>query len=151
MPVTVRPAAATDLPGVVACVEAAFEPYVARIGKRPTPMLADYAALIAADRVRVLTDAGVVAGVLVLEADACRLFVEVMAVRPERQRCAFGRRLMGFAETIARGKGLDKVELYTHERMLEALSFYRGLGYVETGRRVEDGYARVYLRKTVGA
>jgi GNAT superfamily N-acetyltransferase len=151
MPATVRPATATDLSGVVACVEAAFEKYVARIGKPPAPMLADYAALIAAGRVQVLTDAGGVAGVLVLEADARRLFVDVMAVRPERQRCGFGRRLMGFAEAMARGKGIDRIELYTHERMLEALSFYRGLGYVETGRRIEDGYARVYLRKTVGA
>jgi ribosomal protein S18 acetylase RimI-like enzyme len=147
----VRPATATDLPGVVACVEAAFRKYVARIGKPPTPMLADYAALIAADRVRVLTDAGGVAGVLVLDADPRRMFIDVMAVRPERQRCGFGRRLMHLAEAIARGKGLDSVELYTHERMLEALSFYRGLGYVETGRRTEDGYARVYLRKTIGA
>ena len=55
------------------------------------------------------------------------------------------------AEAMARGKGLARVELYTHERMLEALSFYRGLGYVETSRRTEDGYARVYLRKTIGA
>jgi ribosomal protein S18 acetylase RimI-like enzyme len=151
MAVTMRPATATDLPGVVACVEAAFGKYVARIDKPPSPMLADYAALIAADRVRVLTDAGGVAGVLVLEADTRRLFVEVMAVRPERQRRGFGQRLMECAEAIARGKGLDKIELYTHERMIEALSFYRGLGYVETGRRVEDGYARGYLRKTIGA
>jgi ribosomal protein S18 acetylase RimI-like enzyme len=52
---------------------------------------------------------------------------------------------------MAQGKGLDTVELYTHERMVEALSFYRGLGYVETGRRIEDGYARVYLRKSLVA
>ena len=151
MAVTVRPGTATDLPSIVACVEAAFERYVARIGKPPAPMRADYAALIAADRVQVLTDGGVVAGVLVLEADARRLFVDVMAVCPERQRRGFGQRLMRFAEATARGKGLDTIELYTHERMVEALSFYQALGYVETGRRVEDGYARVYLRKAVPA
>jgi ribosomal protein S18 acetylase RimI-like enzyme len=151
MPATVRAATATDLQGVVACVEAAFETYIARIGKPPAPMLADYAALIAAGRVQVLTDAGGVVGVLVLEADPRRVFIDVLAVRAERQRCGFGRRLMGCAEAMARAKGLDRVELYTHERMIEALSFYRGLGYVEIGRRVEDGYARVFLRKTMGA
>jgi ribosomal protein S18 acetylase RimI-like enzyme len=114
-------------------------------------MVADYAALIAAGCVRIPSEADTVVGVLVLEAQVTRLFIDVMAVHPERQRRGFGQRLMRFAEAMAQGKGLDTVELYTHERMVEALSFYRGLGYVETGRRIEDGYARVYLRKSLVA
>jgi ribosomal protein S18 acetylase RimI-like enzyme len=146
---TIRPAEESDLHAIEACVEAAFAPYVARIGKPPAPMLADYAASIAARRVHVLTEADAVAGVLVRsDRDDC-LFVDVMAVHPDRQRSGLGQRLMRFAEAAAQSKGLDTVALYTHERMVEALSFYLALGYVETERRVEDGYARVYLRKTI--
>ncbi|MGH6899288.1 MAG: GNAT family N-acetyltransferase [Geminicoccaceae bacterium] len=120
---------------MIAGVEAAFEPHVARIGKPPAPMLADDAALIGAGRVQVLEDAGVLAGILVLAPRSDRLVVEVLAIRPDRHGHGLGRRLMRFAESVAQSKGLDKVALYTHERMVEALSFYRGLGYVGTERR----------------
>ena len=39
------------------------------------------------------------------------------------------------AESVAHGNGLDTVALYAHDRMVEALSFYVALGYVETDRR----------------
>jgi ribosomal protein S18 acetylase RimI-like enzyme len=148
-PITVRPAQQADLRAIEACIEAALAPYARRIGKPPAPMLADHRAAIAAGRVHVLIEGAEVAGVLVRDdRDDC-LFVDVLAVLPSRHRSGIGRHLMRFAEAGARSKGLDTVALYTHERMVEALSFYRALGYVETGRRVEDGYARVYLRKSV--
>ena len=49
---------------------------------------------------------------------------------------------MAFAEQAARGRGLAEVPLYTHEVMHGALALYRALDYQETGRRLEDGYAR---------
>ena len=148
MTVTVRPAEHPDLPAVIACVKAAFGPYVARIGKPPAPMLADYAALIGAGCVYVLPDADGVVGALVLQPQSDHLFVDVLAIRPDRHGHGLGRTLMEFAEVLAQGKGLDTVALYTHELMVEALSFYAALGYVETDRRAESGYRRVYLRKT---
>jgi hypothetical protein len=39
------------------------------------------------------------------------------------------------------------VTLYTNERMTENLVFYPALGYVETGRGMQDGFARVFYRK----
>jgi hypothetical protein len=35
--------------------------------------------------------------------------------------------------------------------MVENLQLYPRLGFVETERRVEDGYRRVYFRKTLDA
>jgi hypothetical protein len=57
-------------------------------------------------------------------------------------------RTVQFAEQLPHGNGLDTVALYTHQRIVEALSFHAALGYVETGRRVKSGHARVYLRRT---
>jgi len=56
---------------------------------------------------------------------------------------------MAFAEDRARDEGLAEVVLYTNERMTENLRFYPALGYAETGRAVQDGFARVFYRKAV--
>ncbi len=45
--------------------------------------------------------------------------------------------------------GLPEVSLYTNEAMVENLRLYPRLGFVETGRRVEDGYRRVFFRKSL--
>jgi ribosomal protein S18 acetylase RimI-like enzyme len=80
---------------------------------------------------------------------AGHLFVENVAVRPDHQGRGFGRRLMAFAEDMARERGQPAVELYTNVKMTENFPFYEGLGFVETERRHENGFDRVYLRKTL--
>jgi ribosomal protein S18 acetylase RimI-like enzyme len=144
----IRLAEADDQAAVVACVEAAFGVLIRQIGKPPSPMLADYGALIGTGQVHVLEDRGIV-GVLVIEPRAAGLFVETLAIDPARQREGLGCRLMAFAEAAARRQGRVAVELYTNAVMTGALGLYRALGYHEIRRRHEDGYARVYLRKPV--
>jgi ribosomal protein S18 acetylase RimI-like enzyme len=58
--------------------------------------------------------------------------------------------LIELAESEARRRGLRELTLYTHECMTENIGMYRALGYVETERRTESGYRRVYMRKVVG-
>lgn len=41
-----RPARASDVAGMAACVEAAYSPYVERIGRKPGPMVEDYSKII---------------------------------------------------------------------------------------------------------
>jgi ribosomal protein S18 acetylase RimI-like enzyme len=122
-------------------------PYVARIGRPPAPMLQDYAALIRKCAVHVLEGPEGLIGVLVLEPRTDHLFIDTIAVNPAHRGKGFGRTLMRFAENQARRRVLPEIRLYTHERMTETLPFYAALGFVETGRRLEDGYARIYFRK----
>jgi GNAT superfamily N-acetyltransferase len=143
----IRPALPSDAAAVTACVRAAYAGYVERIGREPAPMGADYAALIAAGAVWVAHEAGCVVGVLVLQTRGPALLVENVAVRPERQGRGLGRELIGFAEGHARRAGLAAVTLYTNARMTENLRFYPALGYIETGRGIQDGFARVFYRK----
>jgi len=56
---------------------------------------------------------------------------------------------MNFAEGQARELGCRAIELYTNELMTENILIYPRLGYRETRRAVEEGYARVFFRKTV--
>jgi len=138
-----------DVAAVERVVREAYEVYVADIGRPPAPMTADYGALVRAGEVWVAREDGGVAGVLVIRAEGRALLLENVAVAPDRQGRGIGRALIDFAEEQARDLGLDEVTLYTNERMTGNLRLYPRLGYVETGRRVEDGYARVFFRKPV--
>ncbi len=54
---------------------------------------------------------------------------------------------MRFAEEHAIAHQVNELRLYTHELMIENLSYYAKLGYEEVERRVEDGYSRIFMRK----
>ncbi len=146
----IRPATPSDESFIVACVRAAYEIYVPRIGKPPAPMLADYTGLIRSGVVHVLESGATPAGLIVIHPGDGHLFVENLAVAPAHHGRGLGRALMAFAEAEARHRGLPEIRLYTHARMTENLGFYRHLGYRVTARREEDGYRRVYFRKRLG-
>ena len=136
-----------DRPGVEATVRDAYGLYVERIGREPAPMAADYGRLIAEGLVYVLELDGDLAGLIVLVAGSDHLLVENVAVAPAYQGRGLGRRLMAFAEREAGAAGLPEVRLYTNVAMTENLRFYPALGYEETRRVVEGGFARVYFSK----
>ena len=144
----IRSATPTDLREIEAVVRAAYSPYVARIGKEPGPMLDDYASLVDQGRVHVLDDGGV-AGVLVLIPEREAMLLDNVAVRPEAQGKGYGRRLLAFAEDEARRHGLSRVRLYTHVLMVENLGLYSSLGYVETHRGEQNGYACAFMEKSL--
>jgi len=145
--VDLRPATRGDVEGIVACVSAAYGPYVERIGRKPGPMLADYAKIIHEHQVFVAERAGLVVGVLVLAATPEGFLLENIAVDPQFQGKGVGRRMLEFAESEARRRGFESLYLYTHEKMAENRALYAKIGYVEYDRRVDNGLARVYLRK----
>ncbi|MDH3581754.1 MAG: GNAT family N-acetyltransferase [Hyphomicrobiales bacterium] len=131
-------------------VRGAYALYVPRMGREPAPMVADYEMLIAGKHLEVTETDGNIAGILVSFARGDHLHVENVAVSGAAQGRGVGRALMDRAEEQARNLGLNAVELYTNEVMEENFPFYAALGYVITGRAVEDGYKRVYFRKELG-
>ena len=112
-------------------------------------MAADYTTLVATGETWVGMEDDRMVGVLVIRPGDGELELENVAVDPGCQGRGLGRALIAFAEDHARELGLVAVTLYTNEAMTENLRLYPALGFVETGRRVEDGYRRVYFRKTV--
>jgi ribosomal protein S18 acetylase RimI-like enzyme len=144
----IRRAEPADRAVVEAIVEAAYSPYIARMGKPPGPMLDDYVALIAQGAVSVLEDsAGEIAAIIVLLPKPDHLLLDNIAVSPNRQGQGFGRRLIEFAEAEARRLGHRELRLYTHETMTENIALYTRIGFVETGRGHEAGYDRVFMTK----
>ncbi|MDX1423296.1 MAG: GNAT family N-acetyltransferase [Kiloniellales bacterium] len=148
---TIRPATGGDLAHVQACAKAAYALYVARIGKAPAPMVADFQAQIAAGQVYVAEADGEVAGFVVLYPRRDHLHVENVAVFPARQGLGLGGALLAFAEQEARRRRLAAVELYTNAKMTENLALYPRLGYREIDRREEAGFSRVFYRKEIGS
>ena len=146
--VSIRPANAADVAWITECVHQAYQHYAARIGRTPLPMLEDYAHVIAHREIFVAELGGEIIGVLVLAAGDENMLLENVAVSPKHQGKGFGRALLEFAESEAQRAGSQAVCLYTHAKMIENQSLYAKFGYVEFDRRTENGYDRVYMRKT---
>jgi GNAT superfamily N-acetyltransferase len=143
----IRRAGAAEAAAVAALVERAYAPWVAVIGRRPAPMDDDYGARCAAGEAFVLERDGAPAAIIVLEDAADHLWLDNVAVDPPWQGEGLGRALLAFADAEARRRGFAEVRLLTHQKMLANIALYTRLGYVETARRVEDGFARVFMAK----
>jgi ribosomal protein S18 acetylase RimI-like enzyme len=128
---------------------AAYAPYLERIGRRPPPMDADFPTLVAADEVELAELDGTVVGYVVWRIETDHVFIENVAVDPERAGQGIGRSLLDWVERQAQAAGHRELRLYTNARMTENLRLYPRLGWVRTGRRIEDGLDRVFFHKTV--
>jgi len=147
MPPTLRPAIPADSPTVEAIVQSAYAPYIARIGRKPGPMLDNYPALIAEGRVQLLQDGTETLGVLVLIPQPDAMLLDNVALHPSAQGRGLGRLLLNAAEQAARNAGYTTIRLYTHVMMTENIALYTRLGYHETHRAEEHGLHRVYMSK----
>jgi ribosomal protein S18 acetylase RimI-like enzyme len=141
----IRPAGAGDVAAVKAVTDAAYHPYIERIGVVPVPMEADHAANVAAGRVFVTGDP--VIGLVVLEEHDDHLFLDSIAVHPDAHGRGVGRRLLRFVDARARALGLPEVRLYTNAMMWENQKIYPKYGYEVVERRGDGPYDRVHYRK----
>jgi ribosomal protein S18 acetylase RimI-like enzyme len=145
--IRIRAATLADVPVVADIVEHAYGPYIARIGKRPGPLLDDYAARVSEGVVWVIEEGTTIAALIVLLPKVGHLLLDNIAVAPTRQGFGLGRRLLAFAEAEAVRRGYREIRLYTHEAMTENQRLYAAIGYQETGRGTEAGYERVFMCK----
>lgn len=145
----IRPATSDDIEAIKACARAAYALYVERIGREPAPMVADFATQVAAGQVFVCVNQDTLLGYVICYPQGDHMHLENVAVNPDYKGQGVGSRLIKFVEEKTRQAGLATVELYTNLKMFENLRMYPKLGYIETGRRCEDGFERVFFRKTV--
>lgn len=149
--IAVRCAERSDVVDVRRCVEAAYGPYIDRIGKPPSPMLDDYESLIDGGVVRVAALSGRVVGLIVLWAEDDHLYIDNVAADPDARGQGIGSALMARAEAEARSAGLAEIRLYTNEAMVENVGYYARRGFIETHRGVRAGYQRIYFSRPLTA
>ena len=145
----IRKAIPSDLEQVEACAVAAYTRYIERIGKAPAPMVADFAASIENEHLYVIEANANVCGFVVFYARDNHIHLENVALDPRFQGRGLGMRLIEFVEQRAKADGYLRVELYTNAKMTENLGLYPRLGYQQFDRRVENGFDRVYFKKTL--
>jgi ribosomal protein S18 acetylase RimI-like enzyme len=141
----IRAAGLADVAAVKAVTDAAYHPYIERIGRLPQPMESDHAANVAAGRVFVTGDP--VIGLVVVEAYEDHLFLDNIGVHPDAHGRGVGRRLLEFVDSRARDLGLPEVRLYTNALMWENQKIYPKFGYEVVERRVDGPYDRIHYRK----
>ncbi len=148
--IRIRPAVLCDVPAIRAIAKAAYAPYVPLIGRKPAPMVADFDAVVAAGYADVALAGSEVAGYIIhMSATPDGWFLENLAVSPAAQRTGLGHALIAHAEAAARAAGACEITLYTNAKMEANLAFYPRLGYIETHRAVENGFDRVFFRKSI--
>ena len=89
-------------------------------------------------------DEGTVVGTVMAGYDGHRRWVNYLAVAPEHRRRGLGRALMHEAQERLRRLGCPKVNLQIRGDNLEAIAFYRRIGFSEDdvlsmGKRLEEG------------
>ena len=137
--IAVRRAGEEDLPGVLACLAAAFEAYreaytkeafsdTVLSGPDPLRRFRDMTVLVAVD------EAGKIVGTVAHRmVGAGEGHVRGMAVLPELQGRGVAAKLLGAAEEQLRSQGCLRVTLNTTEVLKRAREFYRSRGYGTTG------------------
>lgn len=142
-----------DVPIIQSMVDAAYTKYIDRIGKRPAPMDEDYHQAIHTHTVLVLRETAKnrVVGAIVLQLNPSSDSVKIdnLVVHPAAQGHRYGRVLMNCAEDLARSQDYRALTLYTNVKMYENLGVYSKMGFHETERKHEDGFDRVYFRKSL--
>ncbi|MFI6422730.1 GNAT family N-acetyltransferase [Streptomyces sp. NPDC050842] len=145
----IRPAVTADVPAVKAVIDAAFHPYIERIGLVPAPMEADHAANVAAGLVFVTGDP--VRGLVVVVPEADHLYLDAIAVHPDARGTGLGRALLRWVEARARQLGRPEVRLLTNAMMWENQKLYERYGYEVVERRADGPYDRIHYRKVLNA
>jgi GNAT superfamily N-acetyltransferase len=139
-PFAIREATAEDVPGILACLAAAFEPY------RPSYTPAAFADTVLdgatlRERLAVMTllvavdDSRTVVGTIgyrLMDAGA-RGHVRGMAVLPDRKGSGLATALMSAVEEALRSKACTRMTLNSVSPLQRAIAFYQRRGFRPTG------------------
>lgn len=155
--VVIEKAVPSDADDIKKIVIAAYSKYVPRMGgQEPAPMTANYHTIIASHSQEVFVlrrqqDGKVVGSILLSDPGDDCIKVNNLVVDEAAQGRGYGKLLMGFAERVACERRREALTLFTNEKMTENILLYPRLGFVEVEKKVEDGYSRVYFRKTLSS
>jgi N-acetylglutamate synthase-like GNAT family acetyltransferase len=142
----IRKAIREDAAGLKNCMESAYATYQIRMnGERLPPMDVDYLSEIKNYPTWVVEQLGEIAGGLIMVFEDNLASIANIAVDPNFQSQGIGGELMKFAESKAREKQVSELHLATHVLLVENISLYRHLGWVETGRDA----TKVFMKKSI--
>ena len=146
----VRKANVTDAALILDLTRQAYKKWIPVIGREPRPMIADYETAVKNHLVYIYEEGGSAIGLIEMIAESEYLLIENLAVLPESQGRGIGELLLNYADSVAKGLGMQEVRLYTNEAFVDNVRFYQKRGY-STFRRaqIETGGTSVHMSKAV--
>lgn len=144
-----RLAQAADEPVVTGIVRAAYAKWVPVIGREPLPMRADYGRAIAEHTIHLAVAGERVVGLIETVLHPDHLWIENVAVRPEDQGAGIGRRLLAWADDLARSHGRPEIRLLTNAAFASNVRLYEAVGFVTVRQEDFMGGVTVYMSKPV--
>jgi ribosomal protein S18 acetylase RimI-like enzyme len=149
--IEIRPAALQDAARIRDLTRAAYAKWVALIGREPLPMQADYDRAVREQAIDLLTAGGALAGLVETILRPDHLWIENVAVAPDRQGRGYGRRLIAHAETRAAAAGRGEIRLQTNAAFAANVALYRKLGYAIDRTEPFRGGTTVFMMKRIKA
>lgn len=145
-----RMAGIDDIQSIRKIADKAYHPYVAMLGKKPAPMVANFKKHVREDWV-IVAERESLLGYAILLLRGSSALLDNIAVDTGAQRQGVGKALIDHIEQHLIRLGHDHYELYTNAAMTENISWYERLGFVETRRIEENGFKRVYMQKRLSS
>jgi len=147
-----RRATAADADVIAAVTDAAYAKWVPIIGRKPVPMLVDYAVAVRDHLIDVLESDGTIIALIELVPEPDCLVIENIAVLPAHAGRGHGRRLMAHADSVAADHRLGRVRLYTNRKMTRNIALYQQLGFAIDHEEVkDDGRTIVHMSRSIAA
>ena len=145
-----RPGTRDDVDAIRTLVRAAYAKWVPILGREPGPMLADYATTIDERDFDLLLDGDALVGLIETEHKADHLWIENIAVHPERHGQGLGKRLLKWAEKRAEVAGTGELRLLTNQAMEANIKLYKKVGYkIDRTEPFHLGGTTVYMSKRI--
>ena len=145
----IRVAETGDVPQMQAIARDAYSVYVEKMGRDPAPMHADLHTHISNDTVFVVMSGGDIAVYVILCSVNDEWWLDNFATSLNHRGQGIGRLLVIAAEGWLAHR-THHFHLYTNIALEANLVWYQRLGYERTGRRIVDGFDRVYFTKHPG-
>ena len=145
-----RPAMRDDADAIRDLVRAAYAKWVPLIGREPMPMQADYTVAVAEHDFDLLVDGATLVGLIETMPQPDHLWIENIAVHPERQGQGLGRKLLKWAERRAEIAGTAELRLLTNEAFASNIRLYKKAGYkIDRTEPFRLGGTTVYMSKSI--
>jgi ribosomal protein S18 acetylase RimI-like enzyme len=150
-PLEFRLATPEDAASIRELTRAAYAEWVALIGREPLPMQADYDRAVREHAIDLLTVGGALVGLIETKLQPDHLWIENVAVAPERRGRGYGRLLLAHAQRRAVNAGRAEIRLQTNAAFAANLALYGRLGYGIDRTEPFRGGTAVYMSKRIGA
>jgi ribosomal protein S18 acetylase RimI-like enzyme len=147
--VEIRPAVLEDAARIRDLTRAAYAKWAALIGREPLPMQADYERAVVEHTIDVLIVNGALAGLVETIPRPDHLWIENVAVAPERQGRGFGCLLLDEAERRAIQSGRAEIRLLTNQAFTANLELYAKRGYSVDRTEPFRGGTIVHMSKRI--